>query len=130
MINEKKVRLMTQMALYEQNQGKEDFKINAYYKKDYVSMKRLYTFFWVTVGYVFAVGLVVMADLDKWMEKMSMDFAIMAIGVLLVGYIALLVGYIVITNLVYGKRHQEAKARVKKYNYNLKRLLKLYEKEN
>lgn len=130
MINEKKVKLMTRMASYEQNQGKEDFKINAYYKKDYVSIKRLYTFFWVTIGYVCAVGLVFMADFEKWMDEMSMELLITVGGVLVVGYIALLVFYIIITNVVYGKRHQAARARVKKYNHDLTRLLKIYEREN
>ena len=46
---------MTRLALYEQNEGREDMKISAYYKKDYVSMKMIATFIWTTVGYVCAM---------------------------------------------------------------------------
>lgn len=130
MINEKKVKLMTRMASYEQNKGKEDFKINDYYRKDYVSLKRLYTFFWVTIGYVCVIGLVAMAGFEELMDKMSLQLIIAAGGVLIVGYIALLVFYIVVTNRVYNKKHQNARTRVKKYNHDLTRLLKIYEKEN
>lgn len=35
MLDERKVKLMTQLALYDQTQGKEDFKISEYYRKDY-----------------------------------------------------------------------------------------------
>ena len=35
MLDRSKVKLMTKLALYEQTQGKEDFKISEYYRKDY-----------------------------------------------------------------------------------------------
>ena len=38
MLDEKKVKLMTRLAFYEQTQGKEDFKVSAYYIKDYASI--------------------------------------------------------------------------------------------
>ena len=91
MLDKEKVKLMTKLAFYEQNEGKEDFKINDYYRKDYVSIKRLYTFFWTTIGYLRVIALVFMAGLDKWMDKMSMEFFITIAAILVVGYIALLV---------------------------------------
>ena len=35
MLDERKVKLMTKLALYEETYGKEDFKISSYYRKDY-----------------------------------------------------------------------------------------------
>ena len=32
MLDKRKIRLMTKLALYEQNEGREDMKISAYYK--------------------------------------------------------------------------------------------------
>ena len=52
MLDERKVKLMTRLAFYEQTQGKEDFKISAYYRKDYTSLHMLCSFIWVTIGYV------------------------------------------------------------------------------
>ena len=51
MLDKRKVRLMTKLALYEQKEGREDMKISAYYKKDYISMKTVATILWTTVGY-------------------------------------------------------------------------------
>ena len=39
MLNEERVKLMVQLASYEQKEGKEDFKVSSYYKKDYVSFQ-------------------------------------------------------------------------------------------
>ncbi len=129
MINEKKVKLMTRMASYEQNKGKEDFKINNYYRKDYVSIHRLYTFFWTTIGYVCALALVFLAGLEQWMDQMSVELIITVGGVVVVGYVALMVFNMIVTNRVYNKKHQDARIRVKKFNHDLIRLLKMYEKE-
>ena len=41
MLDEKKVKLMTRMALYEEQQGREDLKVSAYYRKDYTSLHTL-----------------------------------------------------------------------------------------
>ena len=41
MLDERKVKLMTRMALYEEQQGREDLKVSAYYRKDYTCL--LYT---------------------------------------------------------------------------------------
>ncbi len=38
MLDERKVKLMTQLAQYDQTQGKEDFKISEYYRKDYAGV--------------------------------------------------------------------------------------------
>ena len=37
MLNERRVKHMVKLASYESKRGKEDMKINSYFKKDYVS---------------------------------------------------------------------------------------------
>lgn len=71
MLDERKVKLMTQLALYDQTQGKEDFKISEYYRKDYAGVHILYTVLWVTIGYIAAWAIAMIAGLDTLMEKMS-----------------------------------------------------------
>ena len=36
MLNEEKVKYMTELAIFEKNEGKKIFPINRYFKKDYV----------------------------------------------------------------------------------------------
>ena len=71
MLNREKVELMTKLAFYEQNEGKEDFKINEYYRKDYAGYHTLCSILWVTLGYVAVVGLVAVAALDFFLAAMS-----------------------------------------------------------
>ena len=52
MLDERKVKLMTKLALYEETYGIEDFKISSYYRKDYASLHVIYAFLSVSVGYV------------------------------------------------------------------------------
>lgn len=61
MLDEKRVKLMTKLALYEETQGKDDFKVSEYYRKDYVGMHMICTFLWVTIGYVCLAGLLALA---------------------------------------------------------------------
>lgn len=129
MLDKRKVKIMTRLALYEQNQGKEDFRISEYYRKDYVAIHMWVTFFWVTVGYILVVGLSLFLGMDLISEHISAAFMVVLIGVILIGYIFCLGLYLVITNHMYSKKHKLARQRVKAYNHNLLRLLKLYEKE-
>lgn len=130
MLDERKVKLMTGLALYEQTQGKEDFKISEYYRKDYAGMHILFSFFWTTIGYICVVALVMLAGLQTLMAKMSMSFVV-TLGIIVVaGYLAVVIIYSIITSHIYNKKHRNARQRVKKYNHDLIRLLKMYEKEN
>lgn len=129
MLDERKVKLMTQLALYDQTQGKEDFKIREYYRKDYAGVHILYTVLWVTIGYIAAWAIAMIAGLDTLMEKMSTALLITLVLAAVVGYVVVLVSYIGIASHLYNKKHQEARQRVKRYNHILTRLLKMYEKE-
>ena len=130
MIDEKKVKLMTRMASYENNEGREDLKISAYYRKDYASIHMVYTIIWVTIGYGCLMLLIGFCLFDKLMESLSMS-AVMTLGIgVVVGYFVVIIAYSVATHTMYSKKHQIARMRVKKYNHDLTRLLKIYEKEN
>lgn len=130
MLDERKVKLMTKLALYDQTQGKEDFKISEYYRKDYAGMHVIFSILWVTVGYVIAGALVMLAGMDSLMEQMSTGLIVTLGGIAIIGYVAVLVLYIIVTSHVYNKKHQDARQRVKKYNHTLTKLLKIYEKES
>lgn len=130
MIDEKKVKLMTRMASYENNEGKEDLKISSYYRKDYAGIHMVYTIIWVTIGYGCLMVLIGFCLFGKLMESLSMN-AIVTLGIgAVVGYFIVIIAYSVAVHTMYTKKHQKARMRVKKYNHDLARLLKIYEKEN
>ena len=129
MLDERKIKLMTKLAFYEKKEGKEDFKISEYYRKDYVSLHVICSILWVTIGYVCLGALLVLAGLDSLMSKMSAGLIITMGLAAVVGYFVLVITYAVVTSHVYNRNHRQARQRVKKYNHNLTRLLKMYEKE-
>lgn len=129
MLNEKKVQLMTRMAMYESKEGQEDLKINAYYKKDYTSYQTIFTIIWVTIGYAIIVGLGALAFLDQIFANLNMNTILVLGAAIVTGYIVLIIIYGVAASKFYRKKHEEARQRVKKFNHDLTRLNKMYERE-
>ena len=126
MLDERKVKLMTRMALYEEQQGREDLKVSA----DYTSLHTLATILWVTIGYVCLVVLLGISVFDKLMEKMSVGMIIVTAIAIVAAYLAIIIAYAVYTHVTCNNRHKEARARVKLYNHDLARLLNLYKKKD
>ncbi|MEG1504748.1 MAG: hypothetical protein RR369_00200 [Lachnospiraceae bacterium] len=129
MLNEERVKLMTELAFYESKEGKEDFPISAYYRKDYASLRTLQTILWVTLGYVLAAALAAVAYMDVIMKHFNMTFVLILGGGVVLGYVLLVIIYAIIAHDFYQKKHNEARKNVKKYNRELLRLNKMYEKE-
>lgn len=129
MLNERKVRLMTRMAMYETKQGPEDMKISTYNRKDYTSFQTVITIIWMTIGYAIAVAVGAMTCLDVIMDNFDMTFLIMLSLVIVTLYLVLVIGYAVAASKFYGKKHDAAVRRMKMFNHDLTRLNKMYERE-
>lgn len=129
MLDERKVKMMTRLALYEETQGKEDLQICEYYKGDYVGMHVLSSIIWVTIGYACLAALIVLAGFNELMSSLSNSMVVMLVLIFVVGYFGLLVIYGIISGSIFGKKYRDAKRRVKRYNYYLMRLIKWYEKK-
>ena len=130
MLDERRVRRMTKLASYEMKNGREDLKISAYFKKDYISLNVISTLLWITVGYLFLAMLVVFACIENLMEAFAIA-KIIGLGLIfLIGYIVVLILYSAIARKFYRNKHDQARERVKEYCKNLMIMEKLYEKEN
>ena len=70
------------------------------------------------------------AGMEQLLSKMSSGLVVMLAVIILAGYVFLVVLYTVISSHIYNQKHRDARQRVKKYNHDLTRLLKMYEKEN
>lgn len=111
MLDERKVKLMTRMALYEEQQGREDLKVSAYYRKDYTSLHTLATILWVTIGYVCLVVLLGISVFDKLMEKMSVGMIIVTAIAIVAAYLAIIIAYAVYTHVTCNNRHPKRQGR-------------------
>ena len=56
MLNEKKIALMTKMAIYEQGEGKKSLPMSKYYRSDYISLRIINTVIVTTIAFFLIVG--------------------------------------------------------------------------
>lgn len=129
MINEEKIKLMTKLAVYESGEGKEKMKIGSYRKKDYVSFRMIVSWLWVSVGYFILLGLYLFFQAEVFLESLyNMNFLLLGVFVL-VGYLVVIIIYLLVAHSIYTKRYKEARNSMKPYYLNLKKLNKIYEEE-
>ncbi len=128
MIDNRKVRLMTKLAMYETGEGKEDIKLNRFFRRDYLRKRMLVSFLATTIGFVFLVGLIVLFEMDYFVSNaVNMDYFMLIRRVVAV-YIVLL-AIDVMGSLVYGMLHyNKSRNKLAKY-YRMLRHLQAYYKE-
>lgn len=129
MINEEKVRLMTKLAIYEENKGKGIIPISKYYREDYIGIQMLKSFFSGTVGYVLILMLMASYKLE-WLinEIVKLDIVAMIIGIV-AAYIVFMAAYLGVTYFIHSNRYKRAKKSLKAYDGVLKKLEGIYERE-
>lgn len=129
MLNERKIRLMTKTAIYEQGKGKEDIKINNYGGSDYVRFNMLKTILAATVSAILILGLVVLYKMEDLMaDMMKLDLAKLGREVLFL-YIIFIVVYAIISLIVYQQKYYRASKRLKRYNANLSKIASIAKKD-
>lgn len=129
MINEERICIMTRMASYEAGEGKEDMPVKQYYRKDYVSYQMIRTFISSTISFGILFLFWGMYSIEKIMQQLAeMDLIQFGISIL-IKYVIFVVVYQVITVIVYNRKYTRATAGVKKYHADIKKVIKLQEKE-
>ena len=129
MINEEKVKIMTKIAMYEQGKGRKYLPVSKYYRSDYTGLALIKNFFLVTIGYIMAVAAVAVYFGEYLMENLH-KMNLVSMGVyIIVGYVAALVGYSILTYIQYSVKYYKAKKSVKEYYIQLTELSKIYTRE-
>ena len=122
MISEEKVKIMAEMAKYEKNYGKGDFRIYKYTKKDYVRSEKIKTSIALLISFLIMTGLLCIMQLGK---------VIVSAAVIIGIYVAVFFVYLHFTKMRASRQYDEVRARVLIYDKHLEELETLYkEKEN
>lgn len=130
MLNKEKVRLMTELARYEQREEKRYLKIGKYYRSDYIGIALLKNFFASTIAYVLLLGLMYLYKMEAFMRSLN-DLNIKPMILEMVaGYIIILAVFSGITYTVASVRYAKAKKSMEEYEGVLKKLEKFYERED
>lgn len=126
MLDEKKIRLMTKIARYEQNEGKEDLRISGYYRSDFLASALLKNFVLTTIGYSAVVALYLASRGDSFLEELDVLHLIMLVVVIAAGYLIALVCYSGAVYILESLRYSRAQKDVRAYDAQLSALEKLY----
>lgn len=122
MLNEKKISLMTKMAIYEKEEGRKSFPMSKYYRSDYLSLRLINSVILTTLAYVMVVALAVVVNVEKILEEL-VTIDLLNIGKhLLISYIVLIVVSMLMTYLIFGHRFKQYRRGLNGYNGNLKKL--------
>lgn len=129
MLNQERIKLMTRMAAYEENEGKKYMSIGSYFRSDYMGLQVIKSVISSTLAYLIIMGLYVYYHFESLMQDIyKMD--LMKVGKnLLLYYVIFTAANGLITYIVYSFRYSRAKRSLKKYYRHLKQMAAIYDIE-
>ena len=129
MLNEERVILMTRLASYEADEGKQNVTVGKYFRSDYIRMQTIKSILYATITFIIIVALIVLMDFETFMGDIyQLDLSQYAQKILF-WYLGFVGVYGVISYVVYSIRYRNARKNLKVYFNNLKRLSEMYENQ-
>ena len=125
MVDERKVRLMTRLSIYEKHEKNRNLVLSRYYKSDYVRFNVLKTWVAATVAFWAVVGLCATMSFDDILAELNNIDYFDIMYKFLAAYVVCCAVLMFFANLVYKYRYSKAKPGLVKYNSMLKDLIEL-----
>lgn len=129
MLNEDKVKLMTHVAMYEKHSGRKNMKMTKYFRGDYVSWNMIKTAVAITIAYMLTAGCWVLYHLEYLMENLYTMDLVELVRQVLVYYIAVLVGYMILSYIIYTVKYSKAMKSLKRFRSSLKKIRQISHEE-
>ncbi len=129
MLHEERIKLMTKMASYEENEGRHNIAIGNYFRSDYISLQVMKSIISGTLSFAIALGVYGFYHFETVMKEMYQVDLLETGRKLLLTYVIFTGTYTFISYLVYSYRYSRAKKSLKKYYSHLKELSELYEED-
>lgn len=126
MVNEKKVRLMTQLALDEKRFYKDELDESGYFRSDYIRSNILKVLLGYSISYLLIMGLVAMYYVDYLFTnvvQMDMQSMVWLAGCIYVGLLLIITLFCV---LFYMTKYTNNRKRLRKYMMEIDKLQKFY----
>lgn len=129
MVNEERLRYMIKMAEFDTNDGKECKPMIQYARKDYVTLQLLLSFVTGSIAFILIAVMWVLYSMDELMQNINqMDIPAFITSVL-IKYVIFILIYLVITYVVYNVKYTTGRKKVKKFYNNVKKVNKIYERD-
>ncbi len=129
MLNNKKVQIMSKIALYEHGEGKETLKLNKYLKDDYTSVKLLSS---LPLGILTALLITALAfcmDTDWPLKLYSSVGGTLAVIICVGAVVVFVVLYCLFSAYMFKLKYDRHRGNLRRYGLDLKRLETIYSEE-
>lgn len=130
MLNEDKIKLMTELSLMEKKYGKDFFSITQFFKNDYILKNLIQSFFGFTLCYVLLLSVELLYSMERIINTINVSDVLVIFYGYLLRYIVCLIIFELITWFVSKNRYDKAAQKNKFYTAKLKRLQKRYDVQN
>lgn len=130
MLSRDRVRTMTRLAVYEENQGRVDDKINGYFKNDYIIGHMVGSFVCGSIAF-FVVGILyVCYHYDTMLESAFENSFTGLLSTALTLYAAFIIFFLAVSFFIYRHRYNAAQNRLRRYRRRLEHLQRSYAMED
>jgi len=129
MVNIERVKHQCQIAFYEQKEEKGNRGIGQYYRSDFAGKEVIKSIFTGTIAYVVLAMLWVMANIEAVLKQVNDLSIVNTVLVMLIIYVGFLIGYLILTYIIYMVRYKKGRKRLEVYKGHLKALNQSYERE-
>lgn len=130
MLNEKRVKQMVKLAMYEGRAGVKELPISEKRKQPYLFINTMWTIMWLTIAFVLFI-IFIGIGLKSFLISDLTTYEIALVGVLVLGlYIGLLFFGVPRARRFYRKQHAQAHKNVKQFKKDLAELERMYQEED
>lgn len=126
MLDEKKIRLMTELARLERKIGKDELRIVRRQRSDYIGLGLLKNFVYTTVGYFLVWGVIIAYNMEYLLDNLHKVKILAVVVEFIVGYLIFIILYSVITWIGRRRRYEEAQRDAAQYHAGLEELSRRY----
>lgn len=129
MLNEDRIKVMTRLAVFEKEHGRENEIASRFYKADYISYYMIWTGIMTTIAYVLGLGLFFALNFERYMENMHKMHLWEQGKIMIAIYVIILTAMLMLSWFIYRRRYKKAKKGLEEYCDLLHELEKIYNSE-
>ncbi len=126
MLDEKRVRLMTQMASYEETDGRKMIPVTTWFRSDYVGFNMMKSALSITIVYLMVAGTYIFCNVEQYIADFYKTDFMSLLQRFLSIYAVVMIAYLIVSFLLYTYRYNKARKSVKTYQRALSLLLTMY----
>lgn len=129
MVNEEKVKLMTKIQIFHDNET-EAIKANKFYGSDYVWLYMIRSLIAYVILYCMGIGMILLYRYEEILTTFDLNLFINYAKWLGGSFLILAIPAMVLSYIIYWFRYRKNRKKIREYEHNLKRLNAIYRVES